>query len=597
LGLILSNLFFFFFIGKKNLLANKTKTIITIVIIIGISVFFNIKNEESVIGRFMGDIKPSSLDSKQSPPYQKDTEIAPSLLQDFPNEDIGVVDQLGGTMRLRVFQYLTGLKIIHDYPILGIGPDTLGMIYPKYLSKVFKEKDEHRYLENKKTAERVHSDFLDMTVSRGLLGLGVYVWFLFAYARMVWRGHRKANNSDKLLIMGLCAGCLAYFVQNQFSFGHMSIITPFWFLIAMSVIACTDRYPLSNGNDFLRHFSPDYIRNSIAYEPAGIKRIGSLSSGKFVKNIFCGITVCLMVLLIILSLYRYKADLYYENGRQSLYKKEIPEAVQSYEMAVKYNPLTPHYRNTLSRIYLDMAVIGISKGLKSTAEGQTRIYSREQTTMWITNAIAGAEKVQKLYPDDYPSAFTLGRAYHLLDKTSGEDTSKDAIKYYKKATMLRPFKLKFRNTLAQLYAEKGQFENAIPELKEAINISPGNQAIYLNLANVYMNDNERDEEAEAVLLEFINKNPDQEIIDIYLLLNSIYLKEAKWEKALKYSKKIIQLDQENLNAHKNVIMANLKLERYDDARNYCNLILDLSGSQNNTYSKYAKEILARLSEK
>ena len=168
--------------------------------------------------------------------------------------------------------------------------------------------------------------------------------------------------------------------------------------------------------------------------------------------------------------------------------------------------------------------------------------------MWITNAIAGAEEVQKLYPEDYHSAFTLGQAYHLLDKTSDEDTSKDAIKYYKKATMLRPFKLEFRNKLAQLYAEKDQFENAIPELKEAIYISPGSQETYLNLAKVYMNDNERYEEAEAVLLGFINKNPDHEIIDIYSLLSTIYLKTAKWEKVLKQSEKIIQLDQKDLNA-------------------------------------------------
>ena len=116
MGLIISNLFFFFFVGKKNLLANKTKTIVTITIIIGISVFFNINNEASegheasVIGRLTDDI------------------------------NLGPVDQLGGTMRMRVFQYLTGLKIIHDYPILGIGPDTVGKIYPQYLSKVFKEK-------------------------------------------------------------------------------------------------------------------------------------------------------------------------------------------------------------------------------------------------------------------------------------------------------------------------------------------------------------------------------------------------------------------------------------------------------------------------
>ncbi|MCP4269441.1 MAG: hypothetical protein GY777_28370, partial [Candidatus Brocadiaceae bacterium] len=597
LGLIISNLFFFVFIGKKNLLTNKVKTIVTITIIIGISVFFNVSNEESVIGRFKGDISSAPLDSKQFTPSPGDTKTALSLQQDLSNEDIGVANQLGGTMRLRVFQYLTGLKIIHDYPILGIGPDTLGMMYPQYLSKVFKDKDEHRYLGNKKTAERIHNDFLDATVSRGFLGLVVYVWFLFAYARMVWKGCRKANNSDKLLIIGLCAGCLAYFVQNQFSFGHMSIITPFWFLVAMSVIACSVRHSLSDGNDSIRHLSPDDIQDSIAHEPDGIRWTGTLSSGKFAKNIFCGITICLVVLLIILSLYRYKADLYYEKGRQLLYKKEISEAVQSYEMAVKYNPLARNYRNTLSRIYLDMAVIGVSKSQGNIAEGQSRIYSREQITMWITNAIAGAEEVQKLYPEDYHSAFTLGQAYHLLDKTSDEDTSKDAIKYYKKATMLRPFKLEFRNKLAQLYAEKGQFENAIPELKEAIYISPGSHETYLNLAKVYMNDNERYEEAKAVLLEFINKKPDHVIIDVYKLLNYVYVNTSEWDEALSQSEKIIQLDQKDLDAHKYAIMANLKLERYDDARDFCNRILDLSGSQNNTYSKYAKEILARLSEK
>jgi len=573
LGLIISNLFFFSFIGKKNLLANKTKTIVTITIIIATSVFFNVNNETSegyeasVIGRFADDINS------------------------------GTVDQLGGTMRLRVFQYLTGLKIIHDYPILGIGPDTVGLIYPQYLSKVFKEKEEHRYLKNKRVADRIHNDFLDITVSRGFLGLGVYVWFIFAYARMVWKGCKEANGYNKIFIIGLCAGILAYFVQNQFSFGHISIITPFWFLIAMSVIACPVRYSLSNGDTPLGYLPSHDIRDPITHEPDRIRWIDSFSFGIFVKRIFCATIICLMILLIILSLFRYKADLYFEQGRNLLYKNEVSDAIQSYEMAVKHNPFLLYYRNVLNRIYLKMAVIGNSKGQGSITEGQQNVFSREQTRMWISNAIAGAEEVQRLDPGDFHSAVTLGQAYHLLDKTSEEDTSKDAIKYYKKATTLRPFKFEFRNKLAQFYAEKGQYKDAIYELKEAIYISPENQEPYLNLAKVYMNDNERYEEAEAVLLEFIKKNPDQEIIDIYRLLSYVYLDTAKWEKVLSQSKKVIRLDQNDLNAHKNAIMANFKLERYDNARNLCNRILDLSGTQNNTYSKYAKEMLKLLSEK
>ena len=111
-----------------------------------------------------------------------------------------------------------------------------------------------------------------------------------------------------------------------------------------------------------------------------------------------------------------------------------------------------------------------------------------------------------------------------------------------------------------------------------------------------MNDRERYEEAEAVLLEFIKKNPDSEIIDIYRLLSFIYAKTTKWEKVLSQSIKIIQIDREDLEAHKYAIMANFKLEKYDDARKLCNSILNLTGEADNTYNKYAKEMLALLSE-
>ena len=432
------------------------------------------------------------------------------------------------------------------------------------------------------------------------------MWLAFAYTRMVWGRCKKTDGSDKILIVGLCTGCLAYFVQNLFSFGHIPIITLFWFLIAMSVIACS---PSGEAQNPATHKS-----NLTGWTcPNMYRRVCNFTPGKLAKYIFCGITICLMILLITLSLYRYKADIYFEHGRRSLgqYKAEVPaqsgqkpstiipinEAIQSLETAVKLNPLALNYRNVLSGIYLKMAAIGTSKDPESIMEGLPDIFSHEQTTMWFANAIDSAETVQKLYPRDYHSAFTLGQAYHLLDKISDEDMSNNAIKYYKRTAMLHPFKLEFRNKLARLYAEKGRYEDAIHELKEAKSIVPSNRAPYLNLAKVFMNDGERYEEAEAILLEFIEKNPDSKISDIYRLLSYIYLKTAKWEKVLIQSDRIIQLEQGDLEAYKYAIMANSRLKRFEDARKLCNLILDLTGSGNNTYSKYAKEMLEVLSGK
>ncbi|MGR3303553.1 MAG: O-antigen ligase family protein [Candidatus Scalindua sp.] len=608
LGLIISNLFFFSFIGGKNLLANKTKTVVTITILIGISVFFNVNDKTSVVGRFIGDIKPVHLDNKSG--KETDKLPQPALDSDW---HVDVARQIEGTTLTRFLQYLTSLRIIYDYPILGIGPDTLGMIYPQYIAKLHREMNEHRGFENQ---NRIHCDLINITVSTGLLGLGVYVWLAFAYARMVWGKCKKAGRSDKILIIGLCAGCLAYFVQNQFSFGHIPIITLFWFLIAMSVIACPIGYQLSQG-PLSRVLAGACLPVRQAGPPSGeaqnpethksnltgwtcpnmYRRICSFTPGKFAKYIFCGITICLIILLITLSLFRYKADIYFEHGRRSLNKNEITEAIHSYEMAVKYNPLSLNYNNVLNGIYLKMAAIGISKESERGTESVPDIFSREQTTMWFANAIEGAKIVQGLYPGDYHSAFTLGQAYHLLDKISDEDMSKNAIKYYKMAITSHPYKFKYRNKLARLYAEKGRYEEAIHELKEGKSIAPSNQAPYLNLAKVFMNDRERYEEAEDILLEFIKRNPDSKISDIYRLLGYIYLKTERWNEVLIQSERIIQLDQGDLEAHKYAIMANTRLERFEDARNLCNRIQDLTGSQNNTYNKYAKEMLEVLSGK
>ena len=584
LGLIVSNLFFFSFIGGGNLLADKTKTIVTITIIIGISIFFNVNDKTSVVGRFAADMNPAILDTEQSTALDRKYNSQPTPVD--TDWHIDLARQIRGTTLTRFLQYLTSLKIIYDYPILGIGPDTLGMIYPQYIATLHREMNEHRGFENQ---NRIHCDLINITVSTGLLGLGVYAWLAFAYARMVWKGCKKAERSDKILIIGLCTGCLAYFVQNQFSFGHVPIITLFWFLVAMSVIACLP----------VRQAGPPSgeVQNPATHKPNLTGWICSFTPGKFPKYTFCGIIVCLMIMLSTLSLLRYKADVYFEHGRRSLNKNEITEAIHSYGMAVKYNPLSLNYNNVLNGIYLKMAAIGISKKHERDTEGMPDTFSHEQITMWFANAIEGAEHIQNFYPRDYHSAFTLGRAYHLLDKISDEDMSKNAIKYYKRTVMLHPFKLEFRNKLARLYAEKGRYEDAIHELKEAMNIAPSNQAPYLNLANVLMNDGERYEEAEAILLEFIKRNPDSKISDIYRLLSYIYLKTERWNEALIQSERIIQLDQEDLEAHKNAIMANSKLEKFEDARKLCNRILDLTGSENNTYNKYAKEMLEVLSEK
>jgi tetratricopeptide (TPR) repeat protein len=620
LGLIISSLFFFSLIGKKNLLANKTKTIVVISILAGISIYFNVNNESSVIARFTGDIRPEALDNnfgnetsslqdvdltrqELSPPSvavdgmvdtdyglrQHSPKLSPDYMRDRDGQTSGwyvnLIHRLTGSSKPRALLYLTGLSIIHDYPLLGIGQDTLSMIYYQYLSEVCKKTNEYVGTEKQ---TRMHNVFLDATVSGGLLGLGVYLWFIFAFARMIWMGSRNANETDKILIIGLCAGCLAYFVQNQFSFGHIPIITLFWFLTAMSVVVCSKSYSSSN---IVKN--QEDLQSNVIHNLTGQNK--SLNSYLLIS--IAGIVVCLMILLVTLSMYRYKADYYFKRGLRLHSNSKINESLQSFEMAVSQNPFALSYQHILNDVYLKMAKIAIIKGKVGSTKNMPGNYTHEQVTSWLTNAINGAEKMQRLYPGDYSSVSTLGQAYYFLDKISDKDMSDEAIKHFKRAIILQPLQFKYRNTLAQLYADKGRYNDAINEINNAKRILPGDPAAYINLAKIHMRDNKRYGDAEAVLLEFISKYPDHKIKDIYKLLCDVYLKTTKWEKALSQLEKVIEIDQEDLDAYKFAIVANIKLKRYDNVRNLCNRILDLTESHNNKYYKYAKEVLGALPDK
>ncbi|NOG85375.1 MAG: hypothetical protein HND49_16510 [Planctomycetes bacterium] len=463
LGLSISLIFFFSLIGKRTLLTDKIKTAVTVSILIGISISLNISDSSSVIGRFAQDVHPVQ---------GKDSNLAEAK--------VGYTDRLGGTMFMRVFQYLTGVEIIKDYPVLGIGVDTLGMIYPQYLAKVYKKRGEHRNFENQ---NRIHNDILDMAVSRGLLGLAVYVWFIYAYARMVWRGYREADDKNKILITGLCTGCFAYFIQNQFSFGHIPIITMIWFLVGLSVIACTPRSSLSN--EVIGE-----IKTGIHLQSDNRERVArrgtALRSERLTKSILCAGIVAFMVVLVIGTLTCYKADMYFSKARKLLKRNSTIEAIENYELAARYNPFEINYRNVLNEIYLKMAAVTLNKKREREKKGLPESFSHKQATLWLDNTILGALEVQNLYPKDYRSAFTLGQAYHTLGHISGKDYSLEAIPYYQKAATLYPFKQEIHYKLAQLYDETGQSEKAIDELNEAIRFVPAEPSLHMNLAKVLM---------------------------------------------------------------------------------------------------------------
>lgn len=532
LGLVISNIFFFSSIGKKILLANKRKTVMTFTVLLGILFYYNVSDKSSPIRRVFQDITPvlSNIKSDEIENSRLNKDIAVqvstgnkqheaevghlnkdqmkqesfSSLPEVSEEDniivnphvnsptINVIRKLKGSTYYRSFQYLTGITIVRDYPILGIGLDTLGIIYPEYLKKLYMSFNQHKDFVNQ---NRIHNDFLDVTISTGFLGLGVYLWSIFAYSKMIWKGAKESEVLDRILIIGLCSGCLAYFIQNQFSFGHIPIITIFWFLIGLSVIACREKTPVADSLNTMGNTLTNDTSNTINVQHGKQTNATTSTSWfnnyrykRYAKILSYVLILQLSIFCIVLCVFRYKADIYFCNGQKLKNKKLMPEAIGNFKKAVTYNPMEKNYRNVLSGTYLRMAVDGLNesreddKNNKAVSQAVSR---RKDATNWLTNSIDGAMKVQKLYPKDYLSAFTLGQAYHVLDGVSKKDLSSEVIKRYKHAISLHPYKFQLRDKLAQVYYEKGRYPESIKELKNALLIEPGSPSLHINIAVVY----------------------------------------------------------------------------------------------------------------
>ena len=202
IGLVVSNIFFFALLGRTIFKWNRLKIIILLLVVVGISVFCSLK-DQTVFKRFSDDINLSSETQK-----------------------------LGGTMFARYYNILTAIEVVKDYPVTGIGFGNYGFVFMPYVSKVYLAKKETRPLTENQ--DRVHQDFMDVLVATGIMGLLVYLYAIWAYTRMMYV--HLMNN--RLLVVALSSGVLAYFIQNQFSFAHTVLPVMLFFLLGLSVVVC-----------------------------------------------------------------------------------------------------------------------------------------------------------------------------------------------------------------------------------------------------------------------------------------------------------------------------------------------------------------------
>src|SRR5439155_6921753 len=133
---------------------------------------------------------------------------------------VSIADLTSGTQAKRLSVWDDTLPLIASRPIVGYGPDTFGLVYPRYQTTT----------REAVLWDKPHQDALGVAASQGIIGLLAYLWILVAFARAFWQGRYLRG------AVALFAGWLAYVVSIQADFSWIPTSVPFWLFAAATIV-------------------------------------------------------------------------------------------------------------------------------------------------------------------------------------------------------------------------------------------------------------------------------------------------------------------------------------------------------------------------
>ncbi|MFH1859599.1 MAG: O-antigen ligase family protein [bacterium] len=332
LGFLASCVIFGILIRKRLNQSMRTKLILLIAGMVCVSLYFILNPEVSPLKRFAQTFstQEKNIAGKESP-------------------------KLAGGAASRIFMWRDALGIIKDYPIFGTGPETFGMVYSKYRSLDLIRNEGGEY----GRPDRVHNDIIDMAITKGLLGVLTYLWFLFVVAIVCLKIIREMpTGKESILVIAILSGGLGYFIQNQFCFWILPS-TALFFIMTGCLSGLVPSRQVYN-----------------------VK----LAAIPIITILIAGLSFCLFK-----TTYAwYRADMEYNQGAKLYWSGEKVLSIDKFKNALSLNPKEKLYYEYIIHAYLDTA---------------------DKLTGNIDLAILEAQRVNKIYPLESNFYNLLGMSY------------------------------------------------------------------------------------------------------------------------------------------------------------------------------------------
>ncbi|MEJ2436769.1 MAG: oligosaccharide repeat unit polymerase [Sulfurovaceae bacterium] len=119
--------------------------------------------------------------------------------------------------------YLTGYEIIKDHPIFGIGSHNYKLYHPQYYDTIVAKKYKQYYVQHfsKYTPNHVHSVFIDMILSYGIVGCLIFLYILW----LIYKRFIRKNEIGLLASIGFLYCITPLQFARSFTIGDAQFIT------------------------------------------------------------------------------------------------------------------------------------------------------------------------------------------------------------------------------------------------------------------------------------------------------------------------------------------------------------------------------------
>lgn len=129
----------------------------------------------------------------------------------------------------RLTLYATAANMISQHPLIGVGVNTFSKNYGRY-----KLVEMEKYAPTSDTMY-AHNNFLHMGAEVGLLGLGIFIWFLVMLLGSGWQLYRRFESQFlKITALSLMACVIAFLINGLTETSlYNQIGVAFWFMVGL----------------------------------------------------------------------------------------------------------------------------------------------------------------------------------------------------------------------------------------------------------------------------------------------------------------------------------------------------------------------------